>query len=385
MRILVWNINALMPTVPNFVLKYGSLKGFFDEYSADVICFQETKLQSEEKLTKETACVDGYESFWAFSREKKGYSGVATYVAERYSPIDAQVDCLGTGSADIDREGRVVLTDLGAFVLINVYVPNAGNRTGDGERTAFKVRFLEALKEKADALRAAGRQVIIVGDLNVAASQKDVHSKLKYDWMYSAEEKALLQSLLNDYTDAWRLQHPQEQSVFTVWDEKTSARAFNEGVRIDYALLTPELLQRLVSCEIISTLPPKWSDHAAVLLELADIPTLPKHPPCALSSRRIKRFQQPKTSVASLFAKKRAAQTAATALDGSAPCANDRTDTKKMRTVECASAMGNQAIADGVSAADAATPSSAFVETSMEMALKKVDRGPQAMEGAEEV
>lgn len=29
-----------MPTVPNFVLKYGSLKGFFDEYSADVICFQ---------------------------------------------------------------------------------------------------------------------------------------------------------------------------------------------------------------------------------------------------------------------------------------------------------------------------------------------------------
>ena len=168
----------------------------------------------------------------------------------------------------------MVLTDLGAFVLINVYVPNAGDRSGDGERTAFKIRFLEALKEKADALRAAGRQVlpffqhhfwkdhdngdtqpalcaslgwtliprragscnglcfccqvIIVGDLNVAASQKDVHSKLKYDWMYSAKEKALLQSLLNDYTDAWRLKHPEEQATFTVWDEKTSARAFNE-------------------------------------------------------------------------------------------------------------------------------------------------------------
>lgn len=54
---------------------------------------------------------------------------------------------------------RVVLTDLGAFVLVNVYVPNAGDRSGDGERTAFKVRFLEALKEKCDALRAAGRQV----------------------------------------------------------------------------------------------------------------------------------------------------------------------------------------------------------------------------------
>ena len=29
-----------------------------------------------EKLTKELACVDGFESFWAVSREKKGYSGV---------------------------------------------------------------------------------------------------------------------------------------------------------------------------------------------------------------------------------------------------------------------------------------------------------------------
>ncbi len=49
------------------------------------------------------------QSFWAFSREKKGYSGVATYVADKYSPIDAQVDCLGSGNADIDREGRWVL------------------------------------------------------------------------------------------------------------------------------------------------------------------------------------------------------------------------------------------------------------------------------------
>lgn len=54
----------------------------------------------------------------------------------------------------------MVLTDLGAFVLINVYVPNAGDRSGDGERTAFKVRFLTALKEKCDALVAAGRQVL---------------------------------------------------------------------------------------------------------------------------------------------------------------------------------------------------------------------------------
>jgi hypothetical protein len=52
----------------------------------------------------------------------------------------------------------VVVTDLQAFVLINVYVPNAGSRSGDSARVDFKVRFLKALKEKCDSLSAAGRQ-----------------------------------------------------------------------------------------------------------------------------------------------------------------------------------------------------------------------------------
>ena len=133
-----------VPTVRNFVLKHGSLRGFFDHHQADIVCFQvskhlscylqaallvaraalcpwtirelaeccsimrsvqkvrvqadgqansctlspaclgapahskaalqETKVLAE-KLTKELACVDGFESFWAVSREKKGYSG----------------------------------------------------------------------------------------------------------------------------------------------------------------------------------------------------------------------------------------------------------------------------------------------------------------------
>jgi hypothetical protein len=55
---------------------------------------------------------------------------------------------------------RIVLTDHGAFVLLNVYVPNAGDRTKNGgERAGFKCRFLAALKEKADNLLASGREV----------------------------------------------------------------------------------------------------------------------------------------------------------------------------------------------------------------------------------
>ena len=53
---------------------------------------------------------------------------------------------------------RIVLTDHGTFVLINVYAPNAGPAP-ERPRAAYKCRFLQALHSKAVKLRDAGRQV----------------------------------------------------------------------------------------------------------------------------------------------------------------------------------------------------------------------------------
>ena len=54
---------------------------------------------------------------------------------------------------------RLVVTDLGHFVLLNVYVPNAGGK--ERERAAFKAAYLHALTAKVDALLAAGREVML--------------------------------------------------------------------------------------------------------------------------------------------------------------------------------------------------------------------------------
>ncbi len=66
------------------------------------------------KLTKQVACVPGYESFWSFSSTRLGYSGVCTYVASpQWSPTAAEVDCLpGQGNEDINSEGRYVQSGL---------------------------------------------------------------------------------------------------------------------------------------------------------------------------------------------------------------------------------------------------------------------------------
>ncbi|KAF5838143.1 hypothetical protein DUNSADRAFT_3338 [Dunaliella salina] len=146
------NINGLGNTLPNIQLAHKGLKGFFQHLGAHAICFQECKMP-ESKMSKEVVMVDGYESFWAVSQPPKtGYSGCTTYVHKQYSPTAAEADNLGSSVAaelgqddffgdrpDIDKEGRFVLTDLAEFVLINVYVPNAGDHTGRA-RLGFKCR-----------------------------------------------------------------------------------------------------------------------------------------------------------------------------------------------------------------------------------------------------
>jgi exodeoxyribonuclease-3 len=235
---------------------------------------QETKISGEDKLTKELVILDDYESYWAISKAKKGYSGVTTYT--KVPPRSAHIDDI------LDSEGRTVILDLGPFILINVYIPNSGV---DKERLNFKMDFLAALKSKCDSYTNQGREVMIVGDLNLAADARDVHPRIGLEKHFTEEERAWLKGMLTDsggYTDIWRKLHngtnetqqpaSSVTTAYTCWDEKISARAFNEGVRIDYILLTSGIVQYIKSCEIMSSqeVARSWSDHAPLKMHIDD-------------------------------------------------------------------------------------------------------------------
>eukprot|EP00270_Netrium_digitus_P009905 TRINITY_DN3044_c0_g2_i1.p1 TRINITY_DN3044_c0_g2~~TRINITY_DN3044_c0_g2_i1.p1 ORF type:complete len:251 (-),score=50.16 TRINITY_DN3044_c0_g2_i1:448-1170(-) len=159
-----WNLNGIQQTLRDAVARFGDVRRFFQQrlFAPSVVCFQETKLQ-EERLEKWIACVEGFESFWSFSRAKKGYSGVVTYTRADLSPLDAMADgsCVrvaagasgagerGEGSASQileAGEGRVMCTDHGRFVLVNVYAPNAGERDEGRPHLEWKLRFLDELQ-----------------------------------------------------------------------------------------------------------------------------------------------------------------------------------------------------------------------------------------------
>ena len=72
------------------------------------------------------------------------------YVKQEFTPVDAKADWLGENShltEDLCNEGRLICTDHGSFVLLNVYVPNAGDHEEGRPRLDFKLRYLEALEQ----------------------------------------------------------------------------------------------------------------------------------------------------------------------------------------------------------------------------------------------
>jgi exodeoxyribonuclease-3 len=61
------------------------------------------------------------------------------------------------------------------------------------------------------------------------------------------------------WIDSYRALQPEGQD-YTWWSQRGAARAKNVGWRIDYQVVSPNLRERLKSCQISAE--PKFSDHA---------------------------------------------------------------------------------------------------------------------------
>jgi hypothetical protein len=139
-----------------------------------------------------------------------------------------------------------------------------------------------------------------------------------------------------------------------------AGRGSPQGFRIDYVLCSRGLLPLVASCEIVST-HEAWSDHAGLLLELRGVPALPKHPPCALSSLCMKRFNDPsQRSIFTAFGRKRpssAAPAPAAALDAAAAAAGGAaaglTSTSSAAAVQASGAAAAPGPAPAPASADA--------------------------------
>ncbi|MBO1263749.1 exodeoxyribonuclease III [Proteiniclasticum sp. SCR006] len=253
MKIVSWNVNGLRA-----IMKKG-FKESVMELDPDILFIQETKMQ-EDQLVEEIYLKELGYTLTMHSGVRKGYSSVAVYTR---IPVDEIIK--GSGIEEYDAEGRVIQVNVGDYAIFGIYFPNGGR--GE-ERLAYKMRFYDDLLVKFDALKESGKKVIITGDFNVAHNEIDLanpETNQKTSGFLPIERDWFTKLLSHGYVDAWRARNPEEVK-YTWWDQRFRARDRNAGWRIDYFVVSENVLEDVDDLTIYNDI--MGSDHCPLSLTL---------------------------------------------------------------------------------------------------------------------
>ncbi len=250
MKIISWNVNGL---------RAAEKKGFtefFLEEDADIFAIQETKMQ-ESQLT-DTMHFDGYEIYMN-SAERKGYSGTLVYSKKK--PISCTYDIEG----DDSKEGRVITLEYEDFYFVCAYVPNSKEKLA---RLDFRMEWENHLRKHLLKLKEV-KPVIYTGDLNVAHEEIDIKNPdtNHMNAGFSDEERAKFSELLaSGFKDTFRELYP-ETVKYSWWSYRFNAREKNAGWRIDYFVVSNDLMDKVEDSLIYNEI--YGSDHCPVGLKVA--------------------------------------------------------------------------------------------------------------------
>ncbi|HSH83630.1 MAG TPA: exodeoxyribonuclease III [Guyparkeria sp.] len=253
MRVISFNANGI---------RAAARKGFFDWLAtadADLVCIQETKAQAWQLEKDPTFWPEGYHCHYV-DAERKGYSGVAIYSRKEPAAVTTEM-----GLAEFDAEGRYCAVDLGELTVASLYLPSGS--AGD-HRQASKDRFLEAFLPMLRDFREQGRSLILCGDWNIAHREIDLKNwrANRKSSGFLPHERAWLDQVFDDlgFVDAHRWLKPDE-AEYTWWSNRSNAWNNNVGWRIDYQIITPDLMPRLAEVQVYRE--EQFSDHAPLIID----------------------------------------------------------------------------------------------------------------------
>jgi exodeoxyribonuclease III len=113
-----------------------------------------------------------------------------------------------------------MLTDHGAFLILNIYAPNAGRGPEHLER---KMKFYSELSRAMERWTQEGRKVVITGDINTAHTELDIYNPKKYvsETGFLSSEREWITTFLEERKckDVWRELNPGVKK-YTFWDQK---------------------------------------------------------------------------------------------------------------------------------------------------------------------
>ena len=256
MRIASFNINGVKARLPR-------LLEWLEETRPAVACLQEVKSQDEGFPAAEFEKI-GYHAIW---HGQKGFNGVAI-LADGVQPVEIQ---RGLPGDPTDEHARYIEADVFGVRVVCIYLPNGNPQPGP--KFDYKLAWMERLRARMRELAAAELPCVVIGDFNVIPQDKDVWSPaaMAADALMQPESRDAYARLLNDgWTDALDLLNPQG-GVWTFWDYQAGAWQRDHGFRIDHALLSPSLADRLRAAGVDKDHRgrEKASDHAPMWVDLS--------------------------------------------------------------------------------------------------------------------
>lgn len=250
MKIITYNVNGVRAAIKKGLIEW------LEATQADMVCLQEIKANTLQFPYSLFEAI-GYECM-VFPAEKAGYSGVA--ILSKITPKEIIKGC---ERAEYDKEGRILQAVFEKFTLMSVYLPSGSS----GEhRQDFKIQFLKdfytfVASKKNDNL-------VICGDFNICHQAIDIHNpkaNAKSPGFLPEERNWFSEFLELGLVDSFRFLH-KEPHQYTWWNVRTGARNKNLGWRIDYQLISQNLIEKLERAMILTEA--RHSDHAPCMIEL---------------------------------------------------------------------------------------------------------------------
>ncbi len=252
MKIATWNVNSLNVRLEH-VLKWLKTN------NPDILVLQEIK-QITENFAKDQFSKAGYHSV---ANGQKTYNGVAVITLNEPSDIVLEIPKFQ------DPQKRILACTIGNTRVINLYIPNGSEL--DSDKYIYKLNWLDALTCFLRSEIKKHNNLIILGDFNIAPTDKDVHDTKIWNngILCSPPERKALQEILDlGFIDVFR-QFKQPEKTFSWWDYRAAGFRRNAGLRIDLILASKNLSLNCKS-SYIDKEPRSWerpSDHTPVVAE----------------------------------------------------------------------------------------------------------------------
>ena len=257
-KLVTWNVNSARARIVRIL-------DFLERHVPDIVCLQEIK------ATHETFPFDAINEigYQAYIYGQPSYNGVGFLTREAIEDV----------RMGLDKEARVIAGSIHDLRIINVYVPN-GQKIGTPKH-AYKLRWLNALREFLDTEQEQYPEFILTGDFNVAFNDLDVAHPDSWRESVLCDPKARenLDVLIKRFSlsDILR-RHAPGPGVYTWWDFRTRGFDWNDGVRIDHILATPRITASSTNAwvDVEERNLDRPSDHAPVLMRLFQESSVPE-------------------------------------------------------------------------------------------------------------